>query len=246
MYKHFINNPKPSDYIIIIPKKINDLSIDIILPELENKPSHINISELPSKKNKTILPKLNSPHVAEINHDNSISMKYINHKLSNNHLQHFLFQKNIIKLLHNKIPTNIINSILQQSYNFQPNQIEQKYPSIYLQNYFHHIPEIIPLINNYNQNISFQSNTQFQIFSNNFQNTLNTITQIKEFTSKNNLNPPSFIKTPLFQINISHNSISNLNLSQKNLELFIQETCKNNNTNLINITHTKMEIINKN
>ena len=248
MYKHFINNPSISDYIIIIPTQINDLSIDIILPELENTKSHINICDLPSKKKKTVIPKLNTPYVAEINLNNTISMKYMNPKLSQQHLHSFLFRKKIIKFLEqNKISTQTINYILQQSHEFPPDTLEDTYPSKYILNYFPNIQETQEICEKYNQNILLQSTTSFKIFSQeNFKNTLKSIKQINQWATKNLCQPIQFIKSPLYEILIISNSLSTLEETKNKLHEYIKNICHNNNTTLLEISNNKIQIIDKN
>ena len=246
MFKHFIDNPQPSDYIIIIPKQINDLSIDVILPEYENKTSHINLSELPSKKNKTIIPKINSTHVAEINHNNTLSMKYLNNSLAQQHLQNYNFRLKIIKFLHPQIDTNTINTILQKSHDFPPNSLEDTIPAFFISKYIP-LPQTKNICENYKQKIIFQSITSFQIFSNNsFHNTLQTLQEINEWGTNNNCNSLTFIKSPIYNITISHKNTNEIKKIQQNLHKFIQDTCIKNNTTLIDITHSNTKIINKN
>lgn len=248
MYKHFINNPKISDYIIIIPTKINEMSIDIILPELENESSFISTSELPTKKKKIITPKINTPYVAEINNNDIISMRYINNKLAKEHLESYLFRKKIINFLEkNKIATSIINHILQNSHHYPPQTIEDSFPSKYIQNYFQNIPETQEICEKYNANIFLQSTTSFKIFSQqNFQNTLKTIKDINKWANKNLCQPIQFIKSPLYAILIISNSFSELCETKNNLQKNIQNICENNNTTLLEITNNQISIIDKN
>ena len=225
-----------SDYVIIIPKQINELSIDVELPEYNNKKNFISISNLPKSKNKTVMPKLNSECIAEVIPDGQLSMKFIQKDQAAKHMKLYQFKKKIARFLEKQNVADI-SPILQQI-----DEESEQFLPIYLQKF----PEMQETITTYLEKVSLSTEIKFGIRTEQPKGIdilMQTIKQIEKETTPMGCNGVTFITTPNYKTVLATKNIADFNKVVEQTKEKIAQICRQNNVENIEISATPAKML---
>ena len=227
---------KISDYVVVIPTQINELSIDVILPEYNNEKKFISISNLAVKKKKIVMPKIKQEYVAEVIPDGQLSMRFIQKQNAAEYMQLYQFKKNVAKFLL-KINYQNPSIILQQIHETSKKEIP-----IYLKEF----PELTELIATYLEKVFMEVEINFSVMcteSDGIDRIFKSLVEINRTIVPMGCKDIIFMSTPNYRIILTTKNVDNWKNILQEIKDKITLTCQNNNVELIKFSASSAKML---